>query len=198
MLIDSRNLPTDKVINTEVCIVGAGPGGITLARELIGQDFQVCLLESGDLEFNQQTQSLGEGETVGDPFPQLQDMRHRQFGGMANVWNVQINNKQIGLRHVPFDEIDFEKRDWVPYSGWPFSKSHLDPFYERAHAVCKLGPFAYEAEAWEDAESPRVQMRGDRVTTSMFQFGPRDIFTNEYRQEINQSTNISECERSRD
>ncbi|MGI2909016.1 FAD-dependent monooxygenase [Tolypothrix sp. VBCCA 56010] len=74
-------LPADEVIQTEVCIVGAGPAGITLARELIGQDFRVCLLESGDLEFNQETQSLSEGETVGDPFPNLQDMRHRQFGG---------------------------------------------------------------------------------------------------------------------
>ena len=191
MLIDSRNLAADEVIETEVCIVGAGPAGITLARELIGQDFRVCLLESGDLEFNQETQSLSEGETVGDPFPNLQDMRHRQFGGHANVWNIEINNQQLGLRHMPLDEIDFEKRDCVPYSGWAFSKSHLDPFYDRAHAVCKLGSFAYEAEAWEDAKSPRLPFIGDRVTTDMFQFGPRDIFTNEYRKQINQSPNIT-------
>ena len=44
MLIDSRNLPTDEVIQTEVCIIGAGPAGITLAREFIEQDFRVCLL----------------------------------------------------------------------------------------------------------------------------------------------------------
>ncbi|NEU71537.1 GMC family oxidoreductase [Hassallia byssoidea VB512170] len=191
MLIDSRNLPADEVIQTEVCIVGAGPAGITLARELIGQDFRVCLLESGDLEFNQETQSLSEGETVGDPFPNLQDMRHRQFGGHANVWNIKINNQQLGLRHMPLDEIDFEKRDCIPYSGWAFSKSHLNPFYDRAHAVCKLGSFAYEAEAWEDAKSPQLPFIGDRVTTDMFQFGPRDIFTKEYRKEINQSPNIT-------
>ncbi|MDZ8095035.1 MAG: GMC family oxidoreductase [Nostoc sp. DedQUE05] len=191
MLIDSRKLPIDEIINTEVCIVGAGPAGITLARELIGQDFRVCLLESGDLEFNQETASLGEGETVGDPFPPLQDMRHRQFGGMANVWNIEINKNQLGLRHVPLDAIDFEKRDWVRYSGWPFSKSHLNPFYERAQAVCKLGSFAYEAEAWENAQSPRIHFTSDRVTTSMFQFGPRDIFTNEYRHQIKQSPNIT-------
>ncbi len=191
MLIDSRNLPKDEVIQTEVCIVGAGPAGITLARELIGQDFRVCLVESGDLEFNKDTQSLSEGETVGDPFPNLQDMRHRQFGGHANVWNVEINHKQLGLRHMTLDEIDFEKRDCMPYSGWPFSKSHLNPFYERAHEVCKLSSFGYDALTWEDAQSPRLPFIGDRVTTSMFQFGPRDIFTNEYRKQINQSPNIT-------
>ncbi|MBD2603749.1 GMC family oxidoreductase [Scytonema hofmannii FACHB-248] len=191
MLIDSRNLPADEVIETEVCIVGAGPAGITLARELIGQDFRVCLLESGDLEFNQETQSLSEGETVGEPFSNLQDMRHRQFGGHANVWNIEINKPQLGLRHMALHAIDFEKRDCVPYSGWAFSKSHLDPFYERAHTVCKLGSFTYEASAWEDAKSPQLPFIGDRVTTEMFQFGPRDIFTNEYRKEISQSPNVT-------
>ncbi|KOP23199.1 GMC oxidoreductase [Hapalosiphon sp. MRB220] len=191
MFIDSRKLPKNELIQTEVCIVGAGPAGITLARELIGQDFRVCLVESGDLEFNQQTQSLSEGETVGEPFPNLQDMRHRQFGGHANVWNVEINQNQRGLRHMTLDEIDFEKRDCVPYSGWPFRKSHLDPYYERAHEVCKLGPFTYDALSWEDAQSPQLPFIGDRVATSMFQFGPRDIFTNEYRKQIDQSPNIT-------
>ena len=52
MLIDSRKLPQGEIINTEVCIVGAGPAGIALAKELIGKHFRVCLLESGDLEVN--------------------------------------------------------------------------------------------------------------------------------------------------
>jgi choline dehydrogenase-like flavoprotein len=120
MLINSRNLPRNEVIETEVCIVGAGPGGITLARELIGQDFRVCLLESGNTEFSEQTQSLCEGETIGDPFQALHESRRRQYGGLASAWNVQIAKNQIGLRHVPLDEIDFEKRDCLPYSGWAF------------------------------------------------------------------------------
>lgn len=191
MLIDSRNLPTDEVIETEVCIVGAGPAGITLAREFIEQDFRVCLLESGNFEFDQETQSLCEGETIGDNFPSLNEMRRRQYGGLANAWGIDIYNQQIGLRHTPLDEIDFEKRDWLPYSGWCFNKSHLNPFYERAQAVCKLGSFAYEVEAWEDTQSPRLPFKGDNVTTSMFQFGPRDIFTKEYREKINRSPNVT-------
>jgi NADH dehydrogenase FAD-containing subunit len=33
MLIDARTLLTGETIETEVCIVGAGPAGITLAGE---------------------------------------------------------------------------------------------------------------------------------------------------------------------
>jgi hypothetical protein len=29
---------------------------------------------------------------------------------------------------VPLDEIDFERRDWVPESGWPFSRREIQPF----------------------------------------------------------------------
>jgi choline dehydrogenase-like flavoprotein len=194
MLIDARTLPSGETIETEVCIVGAGPAGVSLARELAGQDFRVCLLETGGLEPNDDIQALaaGEGETIGDRYyPEAIYMRHREFGGTAHRWQIDIGNKVRGVRHVPLDAIDFEKRDGVPYSGWPFSKSHLDPFYERAQAVCQAGPYTYEAEDWEDEKAPRLPFTGNRVTTKMFQFGPRDIFIHDYRHELNRASNVT-------
>ncbi|KYC35906.1 hypothetical protein WA1_48715 [Scytonema hofmannii PCC 7110] len=55
MLIDARTLPTGETIETEICIVSAGPAGNTLAREFTSADFRVCLLESGGLEFDPNT-----------------------------------------------------------------------------------------------------------------------------------------------
>ena len=43
---------------------------------------------------------------------------------------------RTGVRYVDLDAIDFEKRDWVPYSGWPITKEDLIPFYKRAHEFC--------------------------------------------------------------
>ena len=191
MLIDARTIPTNSTIETEVCIVGAGPAGITLAREFVEQNFRVCLLESGSLEFDENTQSLCQGESVGDFLAPLKDQRRRQFGGTANAWKVKLGNSQLGVKYAPLDKIDFEKRDWLPYSGWPFDKSHLDPFYERAQSVCKIGPFAYEADAWKDAQTPQLPFTSDQVFTSMFQFGSGAVFTREYRDEINRSSNIT-------
>lgn len=190
MLIDARTLTQDETIETEVCIVGTGPAGITLARELSLTNFRVCLLESGGLEFDQDTQSLTQGESVGNLFGTLDEQRRLQFGGTANAWKIRLGNNQIGVRYVPLDKIDFEKRDWLPYSGWPFDKSHLDPFYERAQKICKLGDLAYNAEAWKDAQTPELPFTSN-VTTSMFQFGPRAVFTHEYREQINQASNIT-------
>lgn len=48
MFIDSAELEHRSVVNARVCIVGAGPAGITLARELAEAKVDTVLLESGD------------------------------------------------------------------------------------------------------------------------------------------------------
>ena len=58
MLADARSLPDKSHIDTDVCIVGAGPAGITVARELNGQAFRVCIVESGGMRPDGDTQSL--------------------------------------------------------------------------------------------------------------------------------------------
>ncbi|PIG93902.1 GMC family oxidoreductase [Gloeocapsopsis sp. IPPAS B-1203] len=185
MLIDARTIPTDEIIKTEVCIIGAGPAGITLARELIGQNFRVCLLESGQTEPpDEDLQSLCKGEIIDELYQDLSLSLCRQFGGAANFWHNSV-------RLLPLDKIDFEKRDGLPYSGWPFSKSHLDPFYERAQHLCRLRPFAYDAEDWEDEQTPRLPFTGSRIATTTYQFSPRKIFTHELRSEIRRSENIT-------
>ena len=192
MLIDGRTVPRDEVIETEVCIVGAGPAGTTLAREFIGQSFRVCLLESGGTEPREDThQLLCEGEIIGDLSQNLFESRCRQLGGTANLWKDRTGKNHYSVRLLPLDKIDFEKKDWLPYSGWPFGKSHLDPFYERAQYLCRLRPFAYEAEDWEDTQTPRLSLDESRIKTTMYQFGPRNVFTHELPIEINRSDNIT-------
>jgi choline dehydrogenase-like flavoprotein len=187
---DARSLPQNVNIETDVCIVGAGAAGITLAREFTKHPFRVCLLESGGLKYNRDTQSLYEGETTGIPyFPieggpsydPLAAVRLRYFGGTTNHWGGWCR---------PFDEIDFEARDWIPDSGWPFRKSHLDPFYRRGQAICQLGPFVYDVEAWETQNTRRLPFASDRVITKIFQISPPTRFGEVYRDEIVHADNI--------
>jgi len=180
LLIDARTLPENKIIKTDVCIIGAGPAGITLAHEFIGQPFRVCLLESGGLELDEKTQSLSEGENVGLSYFPLETTRFRYFGGTLGkeAWCWQL------------DEIDFETRDWIPYSGWPFSKSHLDPFYERAQSILRLRHIAHDVEAWETKNSPCLLFIGDRVITKIIQISPSIRFGEIYRDEVERADNI--------
>ncbi|MBC7250181.1 MAG: GMC family oxidoreductase [Anaerolineae bacterium] len=191
MIVDARSVPEGETIETDVCIIGAGIAGITMAREFIAQPFRVCLLESGGFEPDKVTQSLYWGEDVGHPYYPLDTHGARCFGGTAHRWHAALGNFRLGVRLRPLDEIDFEKRDWVPYSGWPFRKTHLDPYYERAHKVLQIGPYTYDVERWADPEkAPPLPLDG-RVKTTIFQFGPRDPFIGEYRDEIGRSGNIT-------
>lgn len=191
MEIDARTLPAEDTLDTDVCIVGAGPAGITLALELANQRFRVCLVESGGREADPQTQSLAGGEVSGDPYPNLEETRQRRFGGTSHLWEAQTGYRTPGWRCLPLDPIDFEKRAWVPYSGWCFDRQHLDPFYARAHKLCKIGPYSYEVEDWESEEACQLPLRTDHLITCMSQYGSRTPFTQEYRQDLQNAANIT-------
>jgi choline dehydrogenase-like flavoprotein len=142
MLVDARSLPAGTTIETDICIIGAGAAGITIAREFASANLSLSLIESGGLEYNADTQLLYEAENVGQHFPNVTTSRLRFFGGTTNHW---------GGYCLPFDEIDFESRDEFPFHGWPFTRAHLDPWYARAQDVCQLGTYDYNPKRWDTA-----------------------------------------------
>jgi choline dehydrogenase-like flavoprotein len=199
MIVDARLLEGDEIVRTDVCVVGAGPAGIALAREWVGKGFQVALVESGSLDrpstrWQQDvaTMSLSRGESVGFPYDRLEGARCRAFGGSSHAWRIEIGNGGLGARLHPLDPIDFEKRDWVPYSGWPFDRSHLDPYYERAQEFFDVGPASYEARDWEDpGDRPQLPFAGDRVRSTAFQFARSDVVWGRYRDDLLHAENVA-------
>ena len=140
MLQSGDRVERGSTLRADVCIIGAGAAGISIAQALIGSPARVLLLESGGLEPDSGTQRLAEGTVRGNgQQPPLHTSRLRYFGGTTNHW--------VGWC-APLDEIDFAQRSWVPDSGWPISRAALTPYYRRAHEVCDLGPFDYETPRW--------------------------------------------------
>lgn len=192
MIIDARSIPQGETVETDVCIVGAGTAGITLAREFIGEAFTVCLLESGGMEGDVDTQALYKGANVGLPYYDLDKSRARLFGGSSHRWHVDLGKNEMGLRLRPFDPIDFEERDWVAYSGWPFDKAHLDPYYDRAQTICQIDPPTFAVEDWVDEEKrPFSLLLNDDVETVIYKFGPRKPFIDDYVKEVTGADNIT-------
>jgi choline dehydrogenase-like flavoprotein len=115
----------------DVCIIGAGAAGIAIAKELDGATRSVALLEAGGLEVSAASQRLysGEEDTQRMPANYLSTQRLRVFGGTTGHWAGEGR---------PLDEIDFERREWIPHSGWPIARRDLEPFYGRASAYCGL------------------------------------------------------------
>jgi choline dehydrogenase-like flavoprotein len=185
LIIDSNNVPRGTLLETDICIIGAGPAGISLARSFDNQPFRVILLESGRLKRNRAGQALYKGENIGLHYEDLDQARSRYFGGSSNCWGGFCR---------PLDTHDFEARDWVPNSGWPIKRSELLPYYKRAHALLQLGPFEYNPQSWEDwigrKDVRLLPLAGDRTVNVISQLSPPTRFGRHYRDEILQSRNV--------
>ena len=186
MFIDARNLQNGHRIEADICIIGAGAAGITIAREYANSSTTVALLESGGLEFDQEIQNLYTGKNIGLPSFPVHVNRLRYFGGTTNHWAGHCR---------PLDPIDFEQRDWVPHSGWPISKQDLDSYYERAQPVVGLGAYEYEDLAyWQKRIGlplPEMELKPDRLYSAVYNKSPPTRFGREYREELAKSANVS-------
>jgi choline dehydrogenase-like flavoprotein len=138
MIEEAVNIQNGACLQSDVCIVGAGPAGIALALDLADRGISVLLLEAGHIDLDTKTQSLYEGEVADVRMHSPPDkFRQRRLGGSSAIW---------GGRCMPMDPIDFESRDYVPHSGWPISYEDLLPYYPAANALAEAGRFSYEAD----------------------------------------------------
>jgi choline dehydrogenase-like flavoprotein len=137
MIADADHIVRDAVVRANICIIGGGPAGITLAMTLARIGLSIVLLESGDLGENENAQALNAGEVADEALHSPPDKyRRRGLGGGTAIW---------GGRCVPFDPIDFETRPWIDHSGWPISYDAVEKHYPAANALCEAGEFEYDA-----------------------------------------------------
>jgi choline dehydrogenase-like flavoprotein len=183
MHTDARELEDGTLIEGDLCIVGAGAAGISLALEWINTSKRVILLEGGGFQYEDAMQDLYAGKSTGQRYFPLKAIRLHYFGGTTGHWAGFCS---------PFDPIDFEKRDWVKHSGWPITKTDLDPFYERAQKNLELGPYNYDASWWqkEDPSLVGLPLNPDVLWNKMWQFSPPTRFGTKYKDAIINAKNI--------
>ncbi len=140
MHTDTRHLENDSLIQGDICIIGAGAAGVSIALDWMNTPYKVILLESGGFEYDEKVQDLNAGKTTGQKYFPLKASRLRSFGGTTGHWAGMCS---------PYDNVDFIKRDWVPDSGWPIERKEMDPFYARAHEKLHLGPYNYDFNYWQ-------------------------------------------------
>ena len=200
MFTDARSIAAGSTLQADICIVGAGVAGISIAKEFIGRSESVVLLEGGGLEFTKSLrnlptvlqrhffgeQALTRGRNAGHPYYPLRFTRVRAFGGSSRAWH-----DHRGVHARPLDAIDFATRENLPEHGWPIDRAQLDPFYERAQQVCGLGTFAYDAKTWEDqGYGAPLPLNPNIVESVIFKFGRRSKF-DRYEDEFARAKNVN-------
>jgi choline dehydrogenase-like flavoprotein len=187
--LDARALPAGTLLDPDLVIIGGGPAGISLALALADAPIKVLLLESGGTEFNTATQALYAGDETGVRYLPLDASRQRALGGATNHWGGWCR---------PLDKIDFEVRDWLPFSGWPFGRAVLEPYYARAQALVEAGPFIYDdAAVWTRSQGAPLPLGQGGVDTTYFQFSKQSEevlptnFGTRYANDLKQARNLT-------
>jgi len=137
------NLPSSEQ-TYDVCVVGAGPVGLTVALECEAAGLSVLLVEAGHVRSLSRVAGLSDAEILDTSrHPSLEVVTRSGVGGTSAIW---------GGRCVPFDDVDFEHRSFVPHSGWPVSHQELKPWYLKAshYLDCGEGGFVMPAAGWDE------------------------------------------------
>lgn len=185
MFVDARKIEDGQVREATVCIIGAGPAGLTMAMEFERHGIDVMVLESGGYKPDEGTMDLYRGENVGIPYEFGDGFRSRFLGGGSNCWGGWCR---------PLEPEDFEVRDWVPNSGWPIKRDELMPYYARAHKVLSLGPTDFDVDHWVKAinrpDVRRMPLPSGKVVDNISQFSKPTRFGKHFRKDLKQARHI--------
>jgi choline dehydrogenase-like flavoprotein len=121
MIADLDKSGLTELTGYDIAIVGSGPAGATLARELAGSGLRLCVLESG----------LENPTAHGDRLRHVNSegihvkahSRERVVGGASTTWS--------GLSS-PLDPVDLEQRPYLRPCAWPIGAEELSSLYDEA------------------------------------------------------------------
>lgn len=193
MFLDLTSLPDDHRIDCDLCIVGGGAAGISIAREFLGTDVKICLIESAK-EYDDKSQRLYTGGAQGSPkrSRSIEDGVHygalalhsrlRYFGGSTNHWGGYCS---------PLKREDLATHDWIPDSGWPIAWRELERYYPRAQTVCEIGPYLYDETLWRHTAAKPYAFDSAKLGHSFYQFSPPTRFGDRYGANLRESDNVT-------
>jgi choline dehydrogenase-like flavoprotein len=127
-----RHEPRSAAFRAQVCVIGAGIAGITLAHVLSRRGIEVALLEAGGAELEERGQSLfAEARLESRPHIGTREGRFRAYGGSSLRWGGQ-------LLRMPLE----------PGPAWPIAAADLAPYQAEAERMLGVDELPYGAAAF--------------------------------------------------
>jgi choline dehydrogenase-like flavoprotein len=172
-LLSGETLPGSAIdcpqVRVDVCIIGAGPAGLTLAEQLIGSGLRTLVLERGTAVAPKPDERTG--LHTGHPYS-VDDSRSFGVGGTARQWSVETPDGPGRVRLRELDRGDVDGRSWPAQTRWPITYAELARWYPTARRICGLGPVQPS-----DANDRFVAVSGGQIGLSFFEFGSSEAFT---------------------
>ncbi len=181
MITDGRLIEPGTDIVRDLCIIGAGPAGISIATRLQDSGLGIAVLESGGLGPTLAGQELCAGKNAGHPYFRLDGCRFRMLGGSGNVW---------GGWSRPLDPADFASRPSPGCPGWPISAGDLDRYHAEAARLLCLPTAQFGLDYWLPRLPGPIPLGAGDFENGIFQYSRVRDFGHEYRHVLEASPNI--------
>ena len=176
MLIDlPQQRPDFSTKLFDVCIIGGGVAGITLAVKLGQAGRSVLLVEAGDRHFSATSQSYYRGDLGDLENLPLHETRIRALGGSSNHWGGWCRT---------LDAYDFARSDLSPDGAWPIGKPDIDPYFREAATILGITEF-------NGADNDLADADGNLQAIRMYFSKPPANLGGKYLDELRQSKNIT-------
>jgi choline dehydrogenase-like flavoprotein len=176
MLIDlAQDRPDFSATVFDVCIIGGGVAGITLAVKLGQAGRRVLLLEAGNQEIGLKSQAYYSGEQGDLENLPLNETRIRALGGSSQHWGGWCRT---------FDAYDFARSDLSPDGAWPIGKQDLDPYFRDATTMLGVTDSS-------GVDSDLAGTNGNLQTIRMYFSKPPANLGANYLEELQQSKNVT-------
>jgi choline dehydrogenase-like flavoprotein len=130
----------DSLGEFDVCIIGSGPAGLSVASKLLGKGIRFIMVESGDVTPNMEHQQLNQGYSEGPRFLDVVNSRLRTFGGGGKLW--------AGVCR-PFDPEEFDRTN-NSYTGWPIKYTDLEKYYREAAELLGVSYSGFFSKDWRE------------------------------------------------
>jgi choline dehydrogenase-like flavoprotein len=157
----------------DVCIIGGGPAGITLALRLAGNGRHVVLIEGGGHEYAQNSQDLYQCTSTGLEV-YAEETRLRFLGGTSNHWAGRCR---------PFERSDFVVGPPVNIPGWPIAFNEMDRNLPAAMDIVDLPPNS-------GFKTINATLDDDEFEADRFLLSPPTRFAQKYARQLNETEGL--------
>lgn len=176
MLLEREEINKFSSTYYDLCIIGSGPAGLSLALEFDKTNYKVALLEAGSLKLTKTSKKLIRYKNISDHYGYQNIQRARIFGGTTLFW---------GGNNLPLTKFDFHESNKNDLRKWPIRYDEYICYIDRAKKFLKINRLSFADLNKRNIGKLNKNLNVSHWIFSKFPFRLKDVYLNKIKRITN-------------